>query len=402
MNPSPFETARAAFEAGVAAQQAGRWAEAEAHYRRSLSVLPGRPSTLANLGAALLSQGRADEALACLDEALAAHPSDHQAQAHRGNALFLLHRETEALACFEALLQQAGEQAPALAHLREAECLARLGRLPEALARATRLTASHPDWPEALLLHGTLLKDLGRDDEARPLLAAASAQGSALAGWLLAAIRGADARSAPPLPPEGYVEALFDDYAEGFDRHLVDELEYHAPELLALGLQGERFASVLDLGCGTGLAGRVLRPHADQLEGVDLSAAMLAHARATGLYDRLVQAEALQHLAATPAACHGLVVAVDVLIYLGDLEALFGAVKRVLAPGGMFAFTTEPFEGAEWSLRPSARYAHAPAYLHALAARHGLRVGREEQHPLRLEQGRPLPGRYTWLRVAAG
>ena len=39
------------------------------------------------------------------------------------------------------------------------------------------------------------------------------------------------------------------------------------------------FGTMLDLGCGTGLAGAAFRPLVDWLVGVDLSAGMIAQAR---------------------------------------------------------------------------------------------------------------------------
>ena len=48
---------------------------------------------------------------------------------------------------------------------------------------------------------------------------------------------------------------------------------------------------MLDLGCGTGLAGAAFRPHVDWLAGVDLSPKMIEVARAKGLYDRLAVAD---------------------------------------------------------------------------------------------------------------
>jgi predicted TPR repeat methyltransferase len=41
-----------------------------------------------------------------------------------------------------------------------------------------------------------------------------------------------------------------------------------------------RIGSMLDLGCGTGLAGAAFRPQVDWLVGVDLSPGMIAEARA--------------------------------------------------------------------------------------------------------------------------
>ena len=72
-----------------------------------------------------------------------------------------------------------------------------------------------------------------------------------------------------------------------FDRALTEGLGYRAPELAAARRarrSGRRmkFGSVLDLGCGTGLAGAAFRPFCDWLVGVDLSPAMLAQARGKG------------------------------------------------------------------------------------------------------------------------
>src|SRR5256714_6104794 len=71
----------------------------------------------------------------------------------------------------------------------------------------------------------------------------------------------------------GYVRTLFDQYAPRFDRALAD-LNYSAPAMLrdTVTEHGTRFGSMLDLGCGTGLAGAAFRSHVDWLVGVDLSA----------------------------------------------------------------------------------------------------------------------------------
>src|SRR6185312_3401290 len=45
--------------------------------------------------------------------------------------------------------------------------------------------------------------------------------------------------------------------------------------------------AMLDLGCGTGLAGTAFAPLADRLVGVDLSPAMVAQAENKQLYDRV-------------------------------------------------------------------------------------------------------------------
>jgi len=401
-DPAAFDTARRAFEAGLAAQQAGRPAEAEAQYRASLAALPGRPSTLTNLGVALLAQGRAAEALPLLQQASTAAPTHAEAWAHQGEALLALARPAEALQAYQRLL--ALPSPPPRALLRHAECLARLGRLDEALAEARALCREHADWAEPWRLAGSLHKDLGQADAARTALqrAAALDPADALSPWLLAGLDGARDAATPPLPPPGYVEALFDGYAADFEQHL-ETLEYRAPELLLAGLVGRRYATALDLGCGTGQVGRLVRPLADRLEGLDVSRAMVEQARATGAYDALHTAELVAHLRQRPAASLDLLLAADVFIYLGDLDPVFAAARPALAPGGVFAFSVETAPAAAAvALLPTARYAHGSAYLQALASRHGLVPQRApEAATLRLEQRQPVAGQLWWLAAPA-
>jgi predicted TPR repeat methyltransferase len=405
MQPSAFDTARLAFEAGLAAQQAGRLDEAATQYRASLAALPGRPSTLTNLGATLLAQGHADEALPLLQQATEAAPTHAEAWAHLGEAWLAHAQPAQALQAYTRLLAlpATGSAAQPRAALRQAECLARLGRLEEAAVVADALVQRHADWGEAWLLAGSIRKDLGRFETAAEALQQAQSLGAnaAYAGWLLAGLRGAHDADAPPLPPPGYVETLFDGYAADFERHL-DELEYSAPEQLLAGLVGRRYARALDLGCGTGLVGRVVRPLVDRLDGLDVSAAMLERARATGAYDGLHQAELLAHLQQQAAGSVDLVLAGDVFIYVGALDAVFAAVRRVLAPGGVFAFSVEEAAtDVDFELRATARYAHSARHLGELATRHGLvPQAREWRGTLRLEQRQPVAGLLLWLSPA--
>jgi predicted TPR repeat methyltransferase len=72
---------------------------------------------------------------------------------------------------------------------------------------------------------------------------------------------------------------------------------------------------------------------------------------------------------------------------------VLAGVRRVLAPGGRFAFTVERLEGGEgWRLGPHHRYAHAPAYVTAAAARAGFAIVRADPVSARSEKGAPVPG----------
>lgn len=195
-------------------------------------------------------------------------------------------------------------------------------------------------------------------------------------------------------PPSAYVAALFDQYAERFDKALVEKLDYRVPELIAdaLGAAGSRaYGYVVDLGCGTGLMGERLRRAASFIDGCDISAGMLRKAEAKRVYDRLSQQD-LQTF--DPGGLRAdLVVAADVFLYLGALDRIFDVAARICVEGGFFAFSVERHEGpAPMVLRPSRRYAHSEAYLSDLLARSGFEILSLDRHVIRRDRGDPVEG----------
>ena len=204
-----------------------------------------------------------------------------------------------------------------------------------------------------------------------------------------------EAAEPPEAMPAGYVRTLFDDYAPRFDRELVDRLGYSAPERLAAALDalGDRqFASALDLGCGTGLMGRAIQSRVGALTGFDLSEGMLKRAAALGVYDRLAAGDVVDLMDAEPANSHDLVLAADLMPYIGAPAHLFQAVSRVLAPGGAFVFSAERLDGEGFFLGETLRYAHAPALLTAATEAVGLTMLTLDPASLRRERGVPVPG----------
>jgi predicted TPR repeat methyltransferase len=207
------------------------------------------------------------------------------------------------------------------------------------------------------------------------------------------------ARSASAMP-EGYVRALFDSYATRFDKALTDDLNYRAPDLLFGAVQAAhagarmKFGSLLDLGCGTGLAALPFRPFSDWMVGIDLSAAMLEQAREKGLYDRLVEAEVLCYLAdeAKIGARYHLVLAVDVFMYFDDLAPVLKAAAQVLAPSGQLAFSVETHDGDGVLLRDTLRYAHGGDHVRAALAAASLKLVSLDSTSTRTEKGTPVPG----------
>ncbi|KAL3805138.1 hypothetical protein HJC23_003366 [Cyclotella cryptica] len=259
--------------------------------------------------------------------------------------------------------------------------------------------------------------------------------------------------------PKFYPLALFDDFADTFDEKL-GALNYKVPSLIGeaafwLLQQGERstYRSVLDAGCGTGLAGRFLKPLVDgTLVGVDLSTKMLDVAREctlvkgcglkeamgdveegadTGssenedepsneddrssvrLYNHLISLDLETatlddvysgYIDPPTDAKDGfeLIVAADVLVYFGDLQKLLTNFANLSAKSNQerdafLIFSCERIEEEDapstgWKLQISGRYAHSKSYVVKTAKEAGFRlIGYEEIVP-RMEKGEEVQG----------
>jgi predicted TPR repeat methyltransferase len=210
--------------------------------------------------------------------------------------------------------------------------------------------------------------------------------------YMLAALEGRPPESAPT----EFVRDVFDEYAEIFDSHLLDDLEYATPSLLRqvfekLGDENPFFENVLDLGCGTGLAGAEFRDIAKRMEGVDISPLMLAKAREKNIYDMLETGDFLK-IYEEKNIRYDLIVAADVFVYIGNLYPVFRLAERICAKGGYFAFSTERHEGEGYKLHDTGRFSHARDYVRKTAARFGFVPMVCEQANLRMEGGRWVEG----------
>jgi predicted TPR repeat methyltransferase len=206
-------------------------------------------------------------------------------------------------------------------------------------------------------------------------------------------------RGAPPeRAPPAYVATLFDQHAAAFDDILVGQLDYRTPQDIAQALAPlGRFPRLLDLGCGTGLVAAALHDATDHRTGVDLAEGMLEQADDKGDYDDLYLGDAEGFLAA--AAAEGetwdLIVAADVLPYLGAVDDLLAAAADRLTPGGALVFSTERSDDPPppgWRVNRGHRYAHHPEYLSAILRRAGLTLATPRDIVVRMDDGAPVRG----------
>ncbi len=280
--------------------------------------------------------------------------------------------------------------------------LAARGDLPAAADILVQTVELTPNFATAWFALGAIRDRLGDRDGAVAAFALASAADPADYHGARLQLARLGAGEATPAMTETYVRRLFDQYASRYDAALTEHLNYRGPALLRDAVDAAmraakrpmRFGAMLDLGCGTGLAGAAFRPFVDWLVGVDLSAAMIAQAATKGLYDRLATGDLSDFLAGEIAAAgkYHLAVAADVFVYLNDIAPVVAAAARVLAPGGVFAFTVETHPGDGSKLLPTLRFAHGETYLRAAIAAAGLRLLKLDAAPIRTENGVPVQG----------
>lgn len=178
--------------------------------------------------------------------------------------------------------------------------------------------------------------------------------------------------------PEQYITNLFDQYANHFDHHLAS-LDYQVPTALFILIKNKLNPrpKILDLGCGTGLMAEQFQAMRPLLTGVDLSPKMLTQAKAKGLYQALYCEEITRFLERDAITHFDFVLAADVLVYVGDLKALFTLLPKHLKASGYFAFSVETLSTENkhpYLITAAGRFQHKIVYIKQLAKEHGFEI----------------------------
>jgi predicted TPR repeat methyltransferase len=358
----------------------------------------------AALGAALLELGHSVQGLACLHEAVAAKP---ECPGYREALARALEKIGETDAALRVLTDGIAISPNSLSlrngaillcirrrDFKQAARLAEQARINGVADACTFGMKGHAlsslgDHDQAVMAYQEALKLAPEDPYVRHLVVAATAMpGSKRA-------------------PEEYIRTIFDGYADRFENHLIS-LRYGIPNAIrGILLNHPRIVSglslgrVLDLGCGTGLVALAIGDlPIESFTGVDLSPRMLAHARAKCIYAELREGDLIADLK-TRSERWPLIIAADVVCYLGALEELFAAVRQSLEPGGWFIFSVErmlpdhdgviPGNG-HWALQRQGRYAHSEDYVYEAVLAAGFRVLRVDRPAIRQEAETDVPG----------
>jgi predicted TPR repeat methyltransferase len=281
----------------------------------------------------------------------------------------------------------------AVAALGLGEVLLVAGQLPTAIAEFQRALRIDPDLQQARWFLGKAWLEAGEPEKAlQELQAIPPAMSPPGLGALVA-----DAQQMRRAARSNarYVRHLFDQFSGDYDSRMLGQLGYSAPRVLrelaglVMPAVAEHSLNILDLGCGTGLAGAAFADLARRIDGIDLSPAMLEKARMRRLYADLIvdDVESLPYHSA-----YDLIIAADTLVYLGDLAPVFTSVGNGLRPGGYFLYTVEKQDEERFALGPKRRWRHSENYLREITRICGLETCGVLACTPRSEAGVPVEG----------
>jgi len=394
----------------IEAHKGGRFAEAEAGYRRVLRQRPSDADALNFLGMMRVQTGELGQGLELLRRSVKSQPGNPHAWTNLGNALSASGALDEAHKAFG----RATDLAPTMAEawFNRGTCARRLKQGEEALECFSKAVEHGPGNAAAYDALARLLYRAGRQSEAAEIYRKwlGCDPDNPIPRHMLAASTG---ENVPTRAGDAYLTEMFDSFADTFDENLND-LGYRAPELLAAAVATKLAArlelarveldqgglaqaglDILDAGCGTGLCGPLLKPMARTIVGVDISPGMLEKARARGIYDELVVEELSTFMRQRPASVD-LIVSADTLVYFGALEEPLAAAYLCLRPGGLAAFTLERLEpeadAPAYRIEPHGRYSHQESYIRAVLADAGFSAVSIGGDMLRREGSRQVAG----------
>ena len=149
-------------------------------------------------------------------------------------------------------------------------------------------------------------------------------------------------------------QAHYDAWAPDYERDLLQRCGYSAHVIGARAFAAanpDRGIRIIDVGCGTGLVGAELRQYAFTcIDGLDISADMMAQAAAKQVYRRLIRGDLM---AGAPVAQGSY----DAAICVGSFApghlgpAALGTIARLVRPGGcvVIVMNAAPFIAEDYA-----------------------------------------------------
>ena len=335
---------------GVCHKNLGNLVLASKMFENAISLNPDYAEAYYNLGVILKQDGQFNTAVGYYKRAIVLLPDYADAHNNLGNTLRELGENDDAIKCYKNVI--AINPNYSQAHFNLGSILRELGKLEAAKKSFEAALKINPDYGEAKHLLNGLIGNTSKT------------------------------------PPREYVEKLFNGFAERFNDSLINKLKYTLPSLVNEKIlklnNSEIFNKVADLGCGTGLSGPGLKALSGNLTGIDISVNMLAKAKELNIYDSLIVGDIVEVLSASKNK-YDLLIALDVLIYIGEVTAIFKAVRSCCSKNAFFIFSVETKIGDGYSLLKTARYSHSESYVLNSASK-GFNLVESQEIKLRKEK----------------
>jgi predicted TPR repeat methyltransferase len=373
-------------------QQSNQLDEALEQYQHQLRLDPNDVESIVNLGAIFVKKGDLLQGVDYFHKALELQPNHHEGHYNLGSTYLSLQRPDEALMHY---LRCLNDKPDAETYFNVGAIYMYKDRHQDAIDYFNSALAINPDFVAAHInLATTYLKTENHSKAIEHYKKALELEpDNPEISFILSAI--SDQKNKPTTAPLSFVKDLFDQYAPYYEKHLVTVLKYQAHILLEDTLadllkEDFRNLSIVDLGCGTGLCGPLLKPHARKLIGIDIAPKMVAAARSKNVYDEVLEGDAVTLLHTMHDI--NLIVAADVFGYIGDLTAVFQAACQALTQPGWFAFTIEQSQDDSFSLSKTTRFEHSKHYIHQLSELNHFRILVENEVELRIQRQIPVTG----------
>ena len=361
------------------------------YLQQRLALEEHHADTHHDLGLLILKEGDLKSALPLLRRALDLGTQIEDAHFNYATALLANNEEEEALTHY---LRQLEIQPSAQAYYNIGVILMNKQRHKEALEYFYKMLELEPEHLDTLLNIAGLYLKMDRTDKAIKVYQQAQhiePDNTEIKHVLTALTQ----QGTPEQAPNSYVEHLFDQYANHYDKHLTEYLRYDGPaQLRQLFDQENQFERsdlvIVDAGCGTGLSGQAFKNVARELIGIDLSAKMLAAAEFKEIYTQLIQGDVVTELKQLHQV--DLIIAAELCNYLGDLAPFFQASFNSLTPNGQLFFTVESGQTYPYHLEKSIRYTHHKKYLEEQLNAVGFKLERFDNMILRKQHRDDVAG----------
>ena len=197
-------------------------------------------------------------------------------------------------------------------------------------------------------------------------------------------------------------------WADIYEKLFLIDLQYIGHDAVSKNiLDDAEGKSILDLGCGTGLCGELLRHKAKRIVGVDISPKMLKHARSLSLipkeaaenesenesetkddenkksppikaYDEVVESDIISYLK-TADEKFDTIIAAYTFNFFRELSELITLCKKTLNPNGKLAFSVELTDNGNYEFDPAVgMFIHSDKYIRKTLDENGFKVIKDE------------------------